>query len=111
MIQNREIGDEPNTPEAPPEEPVDPSVNAVRLTEITGLSDRYKDIMSAETVNINDYADTNSLDAIECICSSRHHGLHAQLNNITERLNQIDILLAAIARNTQTITITKTIEE
>ena len=117
------IGDSPEIPDiidpsVPTEEPEteetgtpEPTVEAIRLTDIPDLDDRYTEFMSATTVDINDYISDNYLPLMECQYMSRFHRLHEQLNTIIDRLNQMDVLIAAIARNTQTITITQTTKE
>ena len=89
-------------------EVTEPTDSAVRLPDMIVLDDRYKSIMSAELVDIDEYISDNSLPLIDCQYHSRYHYLHEQLNMIIERLNQMDTLLAAIARNTQAISVSKT---
>lgn len=83
----------------------------LKLTELD-IDKRYLDIMSAEYGDTDDFiSDCNgfALADIPCIGMTRKHGLHEQLNTIITRLNAMEKLLAAIARNTQAITCTKTI--
>lgn len=83
----------------------------LKLTELD-IDERYLDIMSAEYEDADDFiSDCNgfALADIPCIGMTRKHGLHEQLNTIITRLNAMEKLLAAIARNTQAITCTKTI--
>ena len=75
------------------------------------IEERYLDIMSGNYKDAEEYASACSgyaLNGIACIGVTRKHGLHEQLNTIISRLNEMEKLLAAIARNTQAITYTKT---
>lgn len=101
-VQPETEGGESGTTETP-----EPTVEAIRLTDIPELDDRYVNFMSASTVDVGDYISDNYLPLMECQYVSRFHRLHEQLNTIIDRLNQMDVLIAAIARNTQAITITQ----
>ena len=84
--------------------------NPLKLDEID-ISERYLAVMSGTYEDASAYISAWSeyeLDEIACIGMTRKHGLHEQLNTIITRLNEMEKLLAAIARNTQAITCTKT---
>ncbi len=89
-----------------------PTNDILKLSELD-IDERYLEFMDGICTDANDYISaymcSYAVDKIPCIGMTRKHGLHDQLNTIIKRLNEMEKLLAAIARNTQAISCTKTI--
>ena len=79
------------------------------------INERYLEFISGTCSDADEYMSaymcSYALNEIACIGMTRKHGLHDQLNAIITRLNEMEKLLAAIARNTQCMTCKKSVKE